>query len=140
MSKDMPAPCKNCPFSPNTAPGYLGGSQPEVYIGQAFGPFRLPCHLHYRSDAPDWKEQTMEVSQCAGAAIFRANVGVTAYLPDELHKLPPSGDAFKSAIHFLAHHRGISLEEAQAALRDTPPHELLRRELSKTGVIVKVRK
>jgi len=96
-------PCPGCPFARACAPGGLGGSPVEVYIGQLLGGFWLPCHSN-----PDYNQQTdATVSQCAGAAIFRANLGIDAILPPMLHRLPEDQAAvFGTVEQFVAHHTG----------------------------------
>lgn len=122
--------CPQCPFSKQCEPGALGGSPPEVYVGQAFGPFWLPCHLHSDFDDPAWKSDT-EKPQCAGAAIFRANLGIDSRLPPQLHRLPPGSDpdVFATFTEFLMHHAGLSREEALTWQFTHPPDACLRAEL-----------
>lgn len=80
-------PCKSCPFlaKENPTKEDLGGASVETYIGQARGPFWLPCHSdkNYagKQSNPDL------VTQCRGAAIFRANIGVAKQLPEPLLRL-----------------------------------------------------
>jgi len=81
-------PCGECPFSRTAQPGGTGGSSPSVYVGQGHGPFWLPCHAHSDFDDPNWKNDTSK-PQCAGAAIYRANIGRARLMPKELHQLPP---------------------------------------------------
>lgn len=131
----MPSPCAACPFSKAVKPGALGGSEPETYIGQAHGPFLLPCHKACDFDDPDWKVKTIDTPQCAGAAIFRANIGVADKMPPAIHALPPSDAVFTSEAAFLAHHKGISLMEATALLHVTPAYVLLARQLARQNNI-----
>ena len=138
-------PCAECPFSKTVQPGTLGGSDVSVYVGQAIGPFWLPCHMDTDFQDPNWK-QDITKAQCAGAAIFRANLGISDYMPDFLHRLPPdtlpalrqrrSPDrntvlSFASHAELVAHHRQCSVTEAEAWLEKNPPTELLRVELNK---------
>jgi hypothetical protein len=112
-------PCKECPFSREIQPGALGGSAPEVYIGQAHGSFWLPCHMHSEFDDPNWKSNTAK-PECAGTAIYRANV--YGKLDTSLLVLEPDREAvFATPAEFLAHHKGITLQQAEAELRVKPP-------------------
>ena len=130
MAKNLPQPCPDCPWRRSTRPGALGGSPPETFIGQAFGAYVLPCHNACDFGDPDWKAKAIDTPQCAGAAIFRANVGIGKFLPPVLHKLPSDpGLVFNTAAEFLAHHREIPIENAEDLLAITPPHELLARQL-----------
>lgn len=125
--KNMTAPCAQCPWRKDVEPGFLGGSKPEVYIGQAVGPFVLPCHMGY-PDTNDKARLCMESPQCAGAAIYRANNKID-YLPEPLLRLAPADEVFGSHVEFLAHHKRISLEQAELELRATTPEQHLAREL-----------
>lgn len=127
--KQHTTPCADCPFRKKT--GVLGGSPPETYVGQAHGPFFLPCHSthdHTKLEARLNRDNT----QCAGAAIFRANIGRDTLMPDKLLHLPAdTKDVFASHAELLAFHLGISLEEAEARLKIETPVELMHRELRK---------
>jgi hypothetical protein len=121
-------PCKECPFKrENTLEGEKpGGSSPEVYIGQAQGPFWLPCHMD-----PAYKDKKSDptcVDQCAGAAIFRANVeGQLRYkLPEQLMFLQKdTALVFASFEEFYAHYKNISRQEAKKILTPDKLEELL---------------
>lgn len=128
----MPAPCACCPFTTNCSPEYMKSknSTPEQFIGQAYGPFLLPCHMPPSFD----KGEFQEGPQCAGAAIFRANVGVDRLLPEEVGRLPPSDKAFPTAVAFLAYQKEITLEEAHRQLPAKRIGELVRKELSNQSV------
>jgi hypothetical protein len=131
----MQVPCDNCPWRKNSKPGYLGGSHPLTYIGQAQGPFVLPCHKACNFEDPGWRAKTISTRQCAGAAIYRANVGVAYRLPGTIHHLPPSKEVFGSPEEFLSHHTKISIAEAQSILRRNPPESLFEEELSRVEVM-----
>lgn len=126
-------PCGECPFRRTVEPGALGGSEPEVYIGQAQGQFWLPCHMRQDCTTDEGRRDPSS-PQCAGAAIYRANIGGVARPLLELPADPVV--AFASAEEFLAHHRRLPLDEARERLRRTPPEALLRRELGRAGVQV----
>jgi hypothetical protein len=106
-----------------------------VYIGQSIGPFMLPCHMACDFDDPDWKSKVGGTPQCAGAAIYRTNIGVADNLPDAIHKLPKdTATVFASPVEFLAHHARCSLAYARKLLAFYTPEEALRSEWSKFGV------
>lgn len=127
-TKKLQRPCNECPYSKTVTPGALGGSDPSVYVGQGHGPFWLPCHKNVDFKDPNWKQDT-EVQQCAGAAIYRANVGRDIVMPGSLHKLPADESVFQSPAELLAHHRGITLGEADQYLIENSPENLMIREL-----------
>lgn len=127
-------PCRECPFSRSIAPGFTGGADPAVYVGQALGPFLLPCHKDPRFAE---ERHSPELVQCAGAAIYRANIGAADRLPGAMLRCPPDPAAvFTSPAELLAHHRQVALEDAEAELQRTPPGVLLERELARSGVVV----
>ena len=126
-------PCPDCPFSRSVRPGALGGSPATTFIGQAYGPFILPCHKHCDFNDPQWKAKTINTPQCAGAAIFRANVGVAPLLPDAIHKLPANHEAvFSTAAEFLSHHMMLPLEYAQEVLSTLTPAELCKQQMGRS--------
>lgn len=121
-------PCAECPFSRDVEPGGTGGADPTVYVGQAAGPFWLPCHMD-----PGYGKNKLDTSmmQCAGAAMFRASLGVAPRMPLQLHALEPTGEAFESPEELIAHHLQISRAEALKMLEETPVEELLKKEFLK---------
>ncbi len=112
-------PCKTCPWSIENSQVYgpeardyvKGGAfSTEQMLGQAVGPFWLPCHMGYR-DAESKAEviaKVDEIPQCAGAANFRANMGLDN-LPYELGLLKGEKDetVFSDPIEFTAYHKQI---------------------------------
>ena len=127
-------PCHECAFRRDIKPGTLGGSPPETYVGQSEGPFYVPCHICYGDD-PNWKTN-IDKPQCAGVAVYRANLGIPVG-GDFLLKLPTDTEnVFATHAEFLAHHKQISLESAKLELVKTTPQEHLRNELVRAGVAV----
>lgn len=126
--------CAECPFAKTTPCGDTGGADPGVYIGQAYGPFFLPCHMD-----PKYYEnrRSPELLQCAGAASFRSNIGVAELMPDSILILPKETErVFATPEELLAHHLKIPLAMAKVFLMVTPPAKLLEEELGKTGMKV----
>jgi hypothetical protein len=125
-------PCAECPFARRCAPGGTGGSDPAVYVGQIYGPFLLNCHM---DPAYKGNERSPDIRRCAGARIFRTNLGVDQFMPSGLPCLPADPvTVFATAAQLIAHHRSVSLEEAKAFLKEHPPRELLQKELMDAGV------
>lgn len=117
-------PCKTCPFLRSVKPGALGGGKgPDTFIGQAYGPFWLPCHSSKGYDVNDRKTQVNPANeQCRGAAIFRANVEVAPLLPKGLLALPTDKElVFGTPAEFLSHHAKISEATATLFLQLSPP-------------------
>lgn len=128
-------PCKECPFRRSVEPGALGGSQPEVYIGQAEAGFYLPCHMRYKEGVSAKAQDPNEVAHCAGAAIFRSNVGVTVpMLPPDVAAQQRADfpkdteNVFASYGEFLAHHGHVSVIFANYLLDNITPLMLARAE------------
>ena len=102
------------------------GDNGERFVGQASGMFSLPCHMPHAFK--EWYKDPSVCVACAGAAIYRSNVGYD--LPSHIPRLPADHETvFSSPEELLAHHRGISLEEATARLKETTPDDLRRIEL-----------
>ena len=95
-------PCSECPFNWRCESGLLGGASPDVYCGQINLAFWLPCHCskNYQGKASD----VNEVSQCAGAAIFRANVHKMLRHPEALRLPRDEKTCFASDQEFREHH------------------------------------
>lgn len=126
-------PCHDCPFIRTTEPGELGGSSPFVYIGQAFGPFLLPCH-----NSPGYEEDKRDPDhlQCVGAAIFRANCDVADKMPPQLLRMEKDSVlVFGSPAEFVAHHQEVAVEFAAYVLSaHTTPERLVAAEMRRAGV------
>lgn len=86
MGKQPHKTCETCPFTAKVEPGDLGGSPPEVYVGQYFLPFRVPCHECVDYSEEDWKPGALQSSECTGFAMCRNGAGVDEQMPDELLK------------------------------------------------------
>jgi hypothetical protein len=136
-TKKLQKPCNECPFSKTIKPGFLGGSDATVYVGQGYGPFWLPCHKNCDFSNSDWKKD-VTAQQCAGAAIYRANTGRDHLFPSFMHRLPKDACVFESPEQLLAHHKNISLEEAAEFLRKHSPAYWYARELEKVHKPVKL--
>ena len=136
-------PCPQCPFARTTTKEYLDtkGENGERFIGQSVGPFSLPCHMTKKFG--NWVEEFImggEIRPCMGARIYRANLGIGHFLPPQAHEpaFPDYEKVFGGHDELLAHHRGISIEEARKLLEATPPGEMCMKELGRQGGIVKM--
>lgn len=91
-------------------------------MGQAHGEFFLPCHMKYK----DGNKHNIGNPQCAGAAIYRANVFkspksvMLLVLPADTEKV------FASPAEFIAYHKGITVAEAEKQLlkKSVAQHQL----------------
>lgn len=119
--------CDQCPFSRSTPKSYLDtrGNNGGRFVAQANCNAILPCH---RED-PDNNAVVGQCQQCAGAAIFRANIGVADQLSPRLGKLEADTETvFATNAELLAHHTGGSLEDAEWFLEQNPIDKLVAHE------------
>lgn len=125
-------PCSGCPFArKNTQKGAEpGGSKVGVYFGQAFGPFWLPCHMD--KNYADKESDPKRVNQCAGAAIFRANMGYDKRMPEQILKLPANHElVFSNPAEMAAHYTKMPMAPLAEALTEETIYQLFLTELSK---------
>lgn len=88
--KQHTSPCSECPWRRKSVSGWLGPYTPEEWLAHAHGETVISCHKH-RSQ------------QCAGAAIFRANVFKETRHQEAL-RLPRDKAVFCSNEEFTLHH------------------------------------
>lgn len=111
MGPAIRIPCQECPLRRDSAPGYLGGYTPEMYLEIMRGPASIACHR-----AKGFQAGVIETQRhCTGVAAFRANVGhvcsvagvgmSSAQLSTSL--VGEDRDVyFASDEEFVAHHKG----------------------------------
>lgn len=129
--KQHASPCSECPFARTIKPGELGGSPPETYVGQAVLPFFLPCHCSQNYAGKETRFS--DVTQCAGAAIFRTNMGIIT--PPPLLSLPRDTErVFSTLADFYSHHKQISRIDAAITLRPEVVRQLAEREMNDARV------
>lgn len=88
--------CIDCPFGRLAVSGWLADKTPEEWIFCIHGEGRMECHTKLEAPRVAW--------QCAGAAIFRANVFKVPRDP-KLLILPASDKlVFGSNLEFWEHH------------------------------------
>jgi len=83
--------CSDCPWAKTAMPGWLGALSAEEWIEVAHADNEVPCHA-------------IKNTQCAGLAIYRANMSKLPRNPDVL-VLPPDRENVFSYFEFLEHHR-----------------------------------
>lgn len=85
-------PCSDCPFARTALPGWIAGSTAEEWIRMAHSETQFECH-------------TLLGAQCAGSAIYRANV-CKKPRDGEILALPADRKiVFSTPIEFLNHHK-----------------------------------
>lgn len=107
-------PCSQCPFRRKSMPGWLGDDTPEHFVEMAHGEENLPCHKTVDYTKHDWKERQVRgpkatAHECAGAAIYRANV-LKEVRDRKVCRLPPDEKTvFATPKEFIKHHRSLGL-------------------------------
>lgn len=84
-------PCTDCPWARESVQGWLGSNTVDEWLAAAHGEEVIPCHVH-------------DGAQCAGAAIYRANV---CKLPRDAEQLRLARDrerVFATPREFKTHH------------------------------------
>lgn len=84
-------PCADCPFARTALKGWLGSTTTEEWVAAVAGEARIDCHCTTNQ-------------QCAGAAIFRANLIKVCKVPDRLSLPPDKGLVFETVAEFQNHH------------------------------------
>lgn len=84
-------PCSDCPFARSSIKGWLGGSTAEEYLVIGHSDEPIACHMH-------------DNQQCAGAAMYRANVMKLPRNKEALRLPAECKSVFATPMEFLAHH------------------------------------
>jgi hypothetical protein len=99
--KQHSKPCSDCPWRRKCLPGWVGVvDTPEDWLAHAHGESKVDCHLH----GP---------AQCAGMAIYRANVCKVPISPSILRLEPNTDLVFSRPAEFIEHHRKNGLTSAE---------------------------
>lgn len=85
-------PCADCPWARGAVKGWLGSSTPEQWLQAAHGESLIDCH-------------TVIPWQCAGSAIYRANVGKVPRDASLLRLPPDKKCVFSTPMEFIEHHK-----------------------------------
>ena len=88
-------PCSDCPFRRDSIPGWLGTLTPKQWMELAHGEGSANCHTTKQADGSGW--------ECAGLAIYRANVYKSVRDPDAM-RLPANTQLVFSFGEFVVHH------------------------------------
>ena len=89
-------PCGDCPWRRNSLNGWLGGYTKEEWITIAHSDSTIDCHTCDK--------------QCAGIAIYRANVGKLPRDPQAIRLPKDKENVFSSPMQFLEHHSKVPSE------------------------------
>jgi hypothetical protein len=93
MKQQHTKPCRECPWKRTSCRGWLGPETgyPQVYINAAHGEEIIECH-------------TRNLHECAGAAIYRANVKKVTRHGGELKLPQDKATVFDHPDQFTQHH------------------------------------
>ena len=90
-------PCSDCPFARDALAGWLGTMSADDWVRAAHGESVIDCHAIVAEGGTAF--------QCAGAAIYRANVGKRCWPQTGALELPRNtATVFASPAEFRAHH------------------------------------
>lgn len=84
-------PCADCPFARTSLAGWLGAHTREEWVAMIHGEAWINCHCTTNQ-------------QCAGAAIFRANVIKCCRSPEHLSLPADTRLVFSNNAEFMTHH------------------------------------
>lgn len=96
------SPCTDCPFARKSLRAWLGRMSPEEWMQAVHGEALVDCH-------------TVSNQQCAGSAIYRANVCKSPRRSDALRLPANPSTVFGSRAEFMAHHSSF-----ESAKKDAP--------------------
>lgn len=95
-------PCAECPWVRTAVAGHLGPHTPEEWVEMAHGESPIACHMTIDHADQDWTE----LRQCAGSAVFRANVYKTPRHPLVALGERDTETVFAWDNEFIDHHQG----------------------------------
>lgn len=106
LPKVCPKPCNDCPWVRTSLRGWLGPLDAFGWLDAAHSDEAIACHLTIkRTDEAghgDWSNP--EMRQCAGAAVFRANVHKSPRDPEVAVGERGTADVFADNDEFVLHH------------------------------------
>lgn len=97
-------PCDECPWRRASIPGYVGPHDAETWVAAAHSDAPIACHKTISTSSRDGETDTSYTHQCAGAAVFRANVHKMPRDPSVARMPADRERTFASNQEFLAHH------------------------------------
>jgi hypothetical protein len=84
-------PCTDCPWTRTALPGWLGAMSPEEWLSAVCSEAVIDCHV-------------FKGPECAGAAIFRANIGKRLRVGSRFRLPADVETVFATALEFMGHH------------------------------------
>lgn len=105
LPESTKTPCNECPWWRESWAGHLGPYNAMQWTQLAHSDQPIACHLTITQEY-SWEQEGLR--QCAGAAIYRANVCKSPRNP-EVVVLPADREAvFASSTEFVDHHESSS--------------------------------
>lgn len=108
-------PCKECPYTTNSLPGYFGGNDPLEYAAASHRDVVAPCHVRSKYDENGMVKENF--SPCVGLALAQMvncksprNNPEMQKLHEKLRDEPRIG--IMNTTQFLEHHE-LTLESLQ---------------------------
>ena len=95
--KQHTSPCGDCPWRRDSIKGWLGDMTAQEWLQMAHGEGKADCHATMQANDEPW--------QCAGLAIYRANVCKSVRDPEAM-RLPADRVKVFSFGEFVKHHDG----------------------------------
>ena len=96
-------PCSDCPWRRDSIAGWLGSEQTaEDWVQTAHGETSIECHVHH-------------TQQCAGSAIYRANVAKSPRYKEILALPKDTKRVFATPMEFLEHHQAGEQKQKRRA-------------------------
>ena len=93
------SPCSDCPWARTALNGWLGGLTSKEWVQIAHSDSQIECH-------------TLIGAQCAGAAIYRANVVKKSRFPEVLQLPRDTQNVFATPMEFIEHHSKSPMEHS----------------------------
>jgi hypothetical protein len=119
-------PCSECPWRRGAASGYLGPYDPRKWIRIALTDSPIACHKTIVVTDPLEGEGSWDhpkIRQCAGAAIFRANVGKSPKNPTVATGPADPENVFDDVVEFCHHHGDDEIEKPIGIYLGAPTEE-----------------
>lgn len=108
MKKSLKQPCAECPYRRKSLPGWLGADSPEGFMGTTMADHTMPCHMTVDYERKNWRATLPDAEQCAGAAIFFANICKLSRDPDRMRLPADRENVFATPMEFVEHHSNTS--------------------------------
>lgn len=107
--------CNECPWRRMSAPGWLGGQEPDWYVDRIRAEQPMACHLHFddRTHLKPENEVIADLPYCAGSLIVQRNMCKRPRDPDyavAVERVERTIQVFNHPWEFWKHHTGEGLD------------------------------